>query len=224
MGIAVEIWLLSCVQAEIYVFFYILPANDRHLWFITHPDIGQFLTNLCFLTPKTWGSTLDFCCYRVCKLIGTCTNIVSTIRQGGIQRCIDSTRIEVFDESTIIRQGCFLTIQRFDQELFDDSSIWQECNRWFHDSTRRCLTIHRIDKDRGIRQFTNTTRRYLTIQRFDKNVIDDSTIRQGDVWRFNGSMRSYISQLCSIGLALKGKFTVAGQFKRSFRAKFNLVS
>ena len=41
MGIAVEISLLSCIEAEIYVISFLLPVNGRHLRFQTYPNGGQ---------------------------------------------------------------------------------------------------------------------------------------------------------------------------------------
>ena len=41
MDIALEISLLSCIEAEIYVITYILPVN-RHHGFPTNPDVGQY--------------------------------------------------------------------------------------------------------------------------------------------------------------------------------------
>jgi len=42
VGIAVEIMLLSIIWADIYVIFLLRPVNDRHLWFQTYPDVGQY--------------------------------------------------------------------------------------------------------------------------------------------------------------------------------------
>jgi hypothetical protein len=42
MSIAVEIPLLSCIEAEIYVMSFLLPVNRRHLRFPTYPDVGQY--------------------------------------------------------------------------------------------------------------------------------------------------------------------------------------
>ena len=43
MGIALEISLLSYVEAEIYVISFLLPVNGRHLRFPTYPVVGQSL-------------------------------------------------------------------------------------------------------------------------------------------------------------------------------------
>jgi len=42
MGLDVGILLLSRIRAELYIIFYLLPVNGRHLWFMTYPDIGQY--------------------------------------------------------------------------------------------------------------------------------------------------------------------------------------
>jgi len=41
MGMAVEISLLSCILAEIYVTSCVLPVNGRHIWFPTFPYMEQ---------------------------------------------------------------------------------------------------------------------------------------------------------------------------------------
>ena len=43
IGSAVEISLLSCIEAEVYVISFLLPVNGRHIWFSTYPVVGQFL-------------------------------------------------------------------------------------------------------------------------------------------------------------------------------------
>ena len=37
MGKAIGISLLSCIRAELYVIFYLLPVNGRHILFLTYP-------------------------------------------------------------------------------------------------------------------------------------------------------------------------------------------
>ena len=41
MGIAVEISLLDCIEAEMYVMSFLLLVNGRHLWFPTYLDVEQ---------------------------------------------------------------------------------------------------------------------------------------------------------------------------------------
>jgi len=41
MGIAVEISLLSCIEAEIHVISYLLPVNGSHLKFLFFPNMGH---------------------------------------------------------------------------------------------------------------------------------------------------------------------------------------
>ena len=41
IGIALDLSLLSCREADIYVISFLLPVNGRHLWFPTYPDVGQ---------------------------------------------------------------------------------------------------------------------------------------------------------------------------------------
>ena len=42
-GVALEISLLSCIEAELYVISFPLPVNGSHLLFPTYPDIWQSL-------------------------------------------------------------------------------------------------------------------------------------------------------------------------------------
>ena len=42
LGVAVEISLLSYLQAEIYDIANVLPVNGGHLWFISPPDVREY--------------------------------------------------------------------------------------------------------------------------------------------------------------------------------------
>ena len=42
MGIAHEISLLSCLEAEVYAISFLLPVNGHHLQFSTYPDVEQY--------------------------------------------------------------------------------------------------------------------------------------------------------------------------------------
>jgi len=50
---------ISYIQAEIYVIPYSLPVTRRHLWYITHPDVGE-----CFWTSK-WLFPLEVRWYLI---------------------------------------------------------------------------------------------------------------------------------------------------------------
>ena len=69
MGIAVEISLLSCIEAEIYFISFILPVNCRHLRFPTYPVVGQSL-HLSSVLPsfESMAQPLEFRCHHVYKL------------------------------------------------------------------------------------------------------------------------------------------------------------
>ena len=84
MCIAVEVSLLSCKRAEIYVIFDQLPVYGLHLWFTTHADVGQYfhyyITSLCVLPGQKkhgWIKKLAFCCYHMQKLRFTFLNLQS---------------------------------------------------------------------------------------------------------------------------------------------------
>jgi len=59
IGIAVEISLISHLQAQIDVLPYPLPVTGRHLWYITHPDVGEYshYSPTVFLGLKNSGCT-----------------------------------------------------------------------------------------------------------------------------------------------------------------------
>ena len=40
--VAVGIFLLSCIQAELYAFSFVLPVNGGHFRILTNPEVGQF--------------------------------------------------------------------------------------------------------------------------------------------------------------------------------------
>ena len=61
MGITVEISLLSCIKAEIYVMSFLLPVNGRHLWFQTHPDVGQYCH---WFFRVAWPCKTWLCCWN----------------------------------------------------------------------------------------------------------------------------------------------------------------
>ena len=44
--VAAGISLQSCIQADIYDIAYVLPVNGSHLWFTSHPDVGEY-SNMC---------------------------------------------------------------------------------------------------------------------------------------------------------------------------------
>jgi len=59
-----------CTSWDIYVMSYVLPVNNRHLWFTTCPDIEPYsvfpVVYTCFLIPETLP--LEFRCYHVYQL------------------------------------------------------------------------------------------------------------------------------------------------------------
>jgi len=63
--IAVGMLLLSCVraemQAEIYVFSYLLPVPDRHLWYITHPNVVLYYQSSHYVVQcsKRYANSLE---------------------------------------------------------------------------------------------------------------------------------------------------------------------
>ena len=40
--VAVGISLISYMQADLYVVAYVLPVDGGHLWFTSHPDVGEY--------------------------------------------------------------------------------------------------------------------------------------------------------------------------------------
>ena len=69
-GIALEISLLTCIKAEIYVISSLLPVNGRHYCFVTYTDVGQSSHQSLRSCPssKTWVQPFEFRCYHVYEL------------------------------------------------------------------------------------------------------------------------------------------------------------
>ena len=61
VGVAVGISLLSHTQAEIYDIAYVLPVSGSHLWFTSHPDVGEY-SNMCHRVARlqNWGCCRKF--------------------------------------------------------------------------------------------------------------------------------------------------------------------
>jgi len=59
VGIAIGISLLSCIYTEIFVISYPLPVTGRHLWFLTHPDVGQYSIVPPYCSTKNYAISVE---------------------------------------------------------------------------------------------------------------------------------------------------------------------